>query len=222
MQKIIVFLLFLGYAQVQAQVTIELRGNPNDSTLITKKKRLEAKGYQVTIVEKRDEYVPDIKNSFVKKYLNQSLPEFDLKDIEGNKISSKDLIGKYVHINFWSVTCKPCIEEFPELNQLKREYDKEGDFVFIAIAPEGQKRVLKVLEKHSLNYIVIADAKEFFDKLGIDGYPGNFFINPAGKIVYVRDGSTYKGEKEDGKFVMKPDNFRFYDEAIKRMLYSKD
>lgn len=163
------------------------------------------------------EYLPDSNNRFVKMYLNKKLPDFELEDINGSLISSEKLRGKYLHINLWSVTCRPCIEEFPELNQLKEKY-KNDNVVFIAIAPENKKRVLKVLSKHPVNYIVIAGAKDYFDKNKLGGYPKNLFVNPEGKIIHAKDGSHYLGKEVNGKIVMTPDNFRFYDFAMRKML----
>src|SRR6185437_13703603 len=52
----------------------------------------------------------------------QTLPDFDLMDMHGNKINSNDLIGQPLVINFWFATCIPCIEEMPALNELKEKF----------------------------------------------------------------------------------------------------
>ena len=212
------FISFCSYAQVDVNLT--LYGNPNDSTLIKKKAQFEAEGYTVTIEPNAtDDEVEQSSGdrNFIKRHTNASLPSFELKDINGKPLSSEDLKGKWIHINFWSVTCKPCIEEFPELNKLKKKYE-EKNFVFLAIAPESLQKVNKVLAKHPLDYRVIANAEDFFKQLGIEGYPKNFFINPQGTIVKVTDGSKYKGEmNEEGEMVMRPNNFKAYDEAMQSM-----
>ncbi|MEO1652779.1 MAG: TlpA disulfide reductase family protein, partial [Bacteroidota bacterium] len=154
--------------------------------------------------------------AFIKRHTNQTLPDFELVDMEGNKISSEDLKGKRVHINFWSTTCKPCIQEFPELNQLKEKYEKEG-FVFLAFAPEPKTKVSKVLSRFPLDYQVIPEAKAYYEQLGIDGYPKNFFIDKAGKIIKVTDGTHFKGEMKDGQLIMIPDNFKIYDKIVQEM-----
>ena len=43
--------------------------------------------------------------------------------------------GEKIHINLWSVTCRPCIQEFPELNELKEHYEDQG-IKFVAISKE--------------------------------------------------------------------------------------
>ncbi len=210
------FLISLCLAQKKAT----LYGSPSDSTIIKQKKVLESKGWTVTVQPKRtieEDKVQRTDNElFIEKYTNSDIPQFELVDLEGKKVNSEDLKGKFVHINFWSTTCKPCIEEFPELNELKKKYEVQG-FVFLAIAPESKKKVNKILKRNPLDYRVIAEAADYFDQVGIDGYPKNFFVDQTGKIIKVTDGTRYKGEMKDGEMVMIPDNFGIYDAILSQM-----
>lgn len=212
MKNYLAVLILIIAFQAYSQTEITLEGNPTDSTLIKRKITLESKGFIVKILP-TDEMEPGDED-FIKKYTNSSLPSFELTDIEGIPISSEELAGKKVHINFWSTTCKPCIEEFPELNSLRKKYESD-DILFIAFAPEPKNKVLKVIKKHPLNYRVIANAKDFYKELGINGYPKNFFIDKTGKIVKVTDGTNYKSELKKGKLVLVPDNFDIYDQILK-------
>jgi len=124
---------------------------------------------------------------FRNAYLNKDLPKFSLTDINGEKISSDNLKGKIVHINFWSISCKPCIEEFPDLNRLKKKYEHEG-VVFLAFVPESDEKVRKIIAHNPINYIVIPNAENYYQQLGIDKYPINFFIDKKGKIAEVTEG----------------------------------
>lgn len=63
--------------------------------------------------------------------LNEKLPEFKLKDLNGNEFSSSQLIGKPTLINFWETYCAPCVAEFPQLNELKEKYGNEMGFIAI-------------------------------------------------------------------------------------------
>ncbi|RYY06251.1 MAG: TlpA family protein disulfide reductase [Sphingobacteriaceae bacterium] len=108
-------------------------------------------------------------NAFEEKFINKPLPAFKLKDVHGNLVDSKKLLGKIVHINFWSVYCVPCIKEFADLNRLKSSFEK--DVVFIAIAPETAVQVNRILINNPFNYIIIPDAGSYFKSLGIKSYP---------------------------------------------------
>ena len=40
------------------------------------------------------------------------------RDIDGNKINTKNLLGKTIVLNFWFINCPPCRMEMPDLNKL--------------------------------------------------------------------------------------------------------
>lgn len=214
--KILVFLLPLMLsATVYGQgKKITISGDPTDSAIIKTKLRLEAKGFQVDVKRKESNENPLLTmgdQAFRQRHKGQPLPPFTLRDVNGKRISSESLKGKRVHINFWSTTCAPCIQEFPELNELKRKYTDNG-WIFLAFAPEESKKVKSVIAKNSLNYTVIPDAKVYYELLGIGGYPKNFFIGSTGAIVEVTDGTKFIQDPKTGG--MKPDNFRFYDQIM--------
>ncbi len=215
MKKLVLILLVMVSGWAHAQIEVTINGDPSDSTVIKQKTTLEAKGFVVKIenLKEGEEPEPTGDVAFIKKYTGQNLPDFEYADLSGTTINSSALAGKKVHINFWSVTCKPCIEEFPELNELKEKYD-DGQTVFIAFAPESKKKVERILSRFPLEYTIISNAEELYDQLGINGYPKNFFVNSDGVIKKVTDGTNYKGEVRNGELVMIPDNFPIYDKIM--------
>ena len=40
-------------------------------------------------------------------------PDFDLRTLQGDRIRLSDLRGRVVLIDFWSVTCPPCLKTLP-------------------------------------------------------------------------------------------------------------
>lgn len=128
-------------------------------------------------------------NTFIEKYTDKLLPSFRLYDVNGKLVTSNDLKGKIVHINFWSVTCGPCIAEMPELNKLKKFY-KGADVIFLAIAPEGNERIINFMKKHQFDYTIIS-SEAYFNELGVDSYPVNFFVDRNGIIRKVTTGTPY-------------------------------
>lgn len=65
--------------------------------------------------------------------LSNSMASFSFQDAEGNVLSTNDLKGKVVFINFWATWCPPCRAEMPSLNNLYNQFKHDARFVFLFI-----------------------------------------------------------------------------------------
>lgn len=149
-------------------------------------------------------------STFKSNYEGKPVPSMTLVDVDGQSI---DYSGKKMMINFWSTSCGPCIMEMPQLNELKAKYSEE--ILFVAIAPESKKEVLKLLEKHQFDFIMVTDARKLFTELKIDGYPKNFFVNTKGIVQYVKEGTPVVKDPETGKW--KPNLIGSYSDVLSKL-----
>ncbi len=58
--------------------------------------------------------------------IGSRLPDFYVKDLQGREISSADLRGKVVLIDFWATWCQPCKQEMPGYQKLVDRYGSRG------------------------------------------------------------------------------------------------
>ena len=58
--------------------------------------------------------------------IGSRLPDFSVKDLQGREISSADLRGKVVLIDFWATWCQPCKKEMPGYQKLLDRYGSRG------------------------------------------------------------------------------------------------
>ena len=52
--------------------------------------------------------------------------DFDLKDVNGQKLSKADFAGKVLIVDIWGTWCPPCRMEIPHFLELQREYGERG------------------------------------------------------------------------------------------------
>jgi thiol-disulfide isomerase/thioredoxin len=58
--------------------------------------------------------------------IGSRLPDFSVTDLQGRKISSADLRGNVVLIDFWATWCQPCKREMPGYQKLADRYGSRG------------------------------------------------------------------------------------------------
>src|ERR1700692_4777357 len=58
--------------------------------------------------------------------IGSRLPNFSVKDLQGREISSAELRGKVVLIDFWATWCQPCKQEMPGYQRLLDRYGSRG------------------------------------------------------------------------------------------------
>jgi len=114
---------------------------------------------------------------------------FSFKDSTGKMVSTDDLKGKIVFINFWASWCPPCRAEMPSLENLYQKLKTDKRFVFVFInEDDDQSKAKKFLEEH--NYSL-----PFFTRSG--NVPANIFegtlptsivLNKEGAIVLKHEG----------------------------------
>lgn len=113
-------------------------------------------------------------------------PIFELKDINGNIVSLKQLKGKLVYIDIWATWCLPCIKEIPSLKKME-EHFKGKDIQFVSICKNDSKeRWEKMVKEKKLGGIQLFAPNEnisFFNDYSIQGIPRFILIDKDGKII---------------------------------------
>ncbi|MBU0732477.1 TlpA family protein disulfide reductase [Patescibacteria group bacterium] len=127
------------------------------------------------------------------------VPDFELKDFNGNVHKREDFQGQYVIINSWASWCPFCTDELPDFTRVKEEM---GDKItIIAINRNESDGVAKEYkEKLDMNgeLLFLQDPGDtFYQSIGGFSMPETLFINKEGYIVeHYRGPLTYDEIKE--------------------------
>lgn len=111
-------------------------------------------------------------------------PAWRLNNLEGKPMSSEDLKGKIVVVDFWATWCPPCLEEIPGYIALQKKYEAQGlVIVGISLDQGGPDVVKPFAARTGINYpLVMGDDAVVAAFGGIEGIPTTFLIDRQGMI----------------------------------------
>ena len=120
---------------------------------------------------------------------NKPMPDFTVEGLDGKTKTLEDYKGKYLVINWWSTTCKPCILEMPGLNELVQNHQERADIEFLAIAWDDKEKLNKFLGSRSFNYFQTLSNPEVNSIFG-NSFPKHIIVNPKGIVSFYLEGGN--------------------------------
>jgi cytochrome c biogenesis protein CcmG/thiol:disulfide interchange protein DsbE len=120
----------------------------------------------------------------------QRAPEFVLTTFDGEEITSTDLEGKVVVLNFWASWCKPCESEAADLETAWRMYQTRGDVVFLGVDyVDTEPEALDYLNKFNITYPNGPDLRTSISQaFRIRGVPETYIIGSDGILTHAQIG----------------------------------
>ncbi len=125
--------------------------------------------------------------------IGASAPEFSTLTLAGKPFTTDSLKGKITVINFWMISCPPCIAEIPGLNNVVQKYGRE-DFNFVSIGMDDEKDIKEFLLQHPWSFDQVTSASALIlDLFQIRwGFPTTFVFDQDGVII-----GAFSGGKTD-------------------------
>ena len=113
--------------------------------------------------------------------------DFELEDMDEDKVKLSNYRGKVVLLNFWATWCPPCIREMPSMERLHQQVDAQ-DFKVIALnqmedadevfAFTGQLEIDLTFE------ILFDSSSRVSQDYAVRGLPTTYLIDKNGNIRY--------------------------------------
>ena len=114
-----------------------------------------------------------------------TVPEYQLTTLDGEVISSSDLRGRTVVLNFWASWCGPCRLEMPALQDIFDEMDP-AEVAVIGVSVDVTERPARAyVAERGFTYpigMVTGDLRRAVG--GITAVPTTFIIGPDGVVQH--------------------------------------
>lgn len=126
---------------------------------------------------------------------NRLAPDFELPSMRGGKVKLSSYRGKVVILNFWTKTCRPCLEEMPSVRDLAKALKAHPGVELVTVttdesAADARDTLKSVLGGGEPPFEVLIDAENSVvrEKYGTKLFPETWFIDQEGVIRARFDG----------------------------------
>jgi thiol-disulfide isomerase/thioredoxin/tetratricopeptide (TPR) repeat protein len=176
--------------------------NPSEAALraLYEKRHGSADGYDayLTEIRDRDRVARREKILTARIAAPASPPAFNLRTLDGKRVSLDSLKGKVVVINFWGIWCGWCVKELPEFQKLHEKYASDPDIAILTIDnDQNPDDVPPWMKRNSYTFPVLFD-DGYVKNAGVHAFPTTWFLDRQGRKVFEKVGWSEKLLEEFG------------------------
>lgn len=83
--------------------------------------------------------------------VGEKVPNFSLVLLNGKTVTSESLQGKSYILDFWASWCVPCVENLPEVTNIKTEFENELSVISVNVDKSSRKNLAEqIIQKYQL------------------------------------------------------------------------
>ena len=130
----------------------------------------------------------------------QQLPDVKVENAQGKIVSVRDLAqGKPMIISYWSIACKPCIQELNAINDALAEWREEADFEVVAVSVDDARlkaSAKAIASSRGWEFICVYDENQDLKRaMNVSLTPQSFVVDGEGNIIFSHSGYTPGSEQ---------------------------
>lgn len=130
----------------------------------------------------------------------QQLPDVKVEDAQGKLVSVRSLAqGKPMIISYWSIACKPCIQELNAINDSLAEWREEADLVVVAVSVDDARlkaSAKAIASSRGWEFVCVYDENQTLKRaMNVSLTPQSFVVDANGNIIYSHSGYTPGSEQ---------------------------
>ncbi|MEP2669290.1 MAG: TlpA disulfide reductase family protein [Cyclobacteriaceae bacterium] len=119
--------------------------------------------------------------------------DFQIKDLEGNRLDFNQFKNKVVFLNLWATWCGPCRAEMPTIQKLYNKMGNNPNVAFVMLSIDNDKdlpKVIRYLKDKDYTFNGYMPSGYLTEQLNVPSIPTTFVISKEGKILTKEVGTT--------------------------------
>ena len=130
----------------------------------------------------------------------QQLPDVKVETAQGKVVSIRSIAqGKPMIIAYWSIACKPCIQELNAINDSLAEWREEADLTVVAVSVDDARlkaSAKAIASSRGWDFICVYDENQELKRaMNVSLTPQSFVVDAQGNIVESHSGYTPGSEQ---------------------------
>ncbi len=119
------------------------------------------------------------------------VPQFSFSGLNGTPYKSVDIQQRYTLLEFWYISCAPCLKNMQGLNELYTRYkDRDVKFLVLNDADQDAERIKRVQQKSGLGYDVYYRGEQLKRALNVTAHPHTIIYDTrSSRIIYEAKGT---------------------------------
>ena len=114
-------------------------------------------------------------------------PQLRLRMLDNSVVTSQQMAGHIVILEFWATWCGPCVKQVPHLKELNAKYAPLGVRLISVSLDDNRGDAITFIRQNGMNWGHAMDNEqggELSDVFGVSGIPHAFILSPEGEVLW--------------------------------------